>query len=87
MNSFRNMLESSTSGCGDMKEALAMFVISLTLALLLTLVMAYPVMWIWNHWMVPAINTLEYISVSQAWGMLILSRILLKPPKITVSKK
>jgi ABC-type antimicrobial peptide transport system permease subunit len=70
-----------------MKESLVMFALSLTLALLTTLVMAYPVMWIWNHWLVPAINTLEYIGITQAWGILILSRILLLPPKITVDKK
>lgn len=86
MNSFRNMFESLTYGHYDMKEALAMFLMSLTLALLVTLVMAYPVMWIWNTWLVPAINTLEYIGLAQAWGLLILVRIL-NSPRISVSKK
>ncbi len=79
------MLESLTSGYVDMKESLAMFVMSLVLALLVTLVMAYPVMWIWNAWLVPAINTLEYIGLTQAWGILILVRIL-NPPKISVER-
>lgn len=85
MNGSRNMLVFLTSGCGNMKEALAMFVMSLVLALLVTLVMAYPVMWIWNAWLVPAINTLEYIGLAQAWGLLILVRIL-NPPKISVER-
>lgn len=81
------MLESSTSGCGNMKENILLFVFSLVLALVVCLVLSYPVMWLWNNCLVPAVNTVEYINIWEALGILMLVRILLSPGKVSVTKK
>jgi hypothetical protein len=53
---------------------------------ILSVIMAFPVKWLWN-WLMPEIFGLPVISVLQAWGMSMLSSLLLKPSPTKVEKK
>ena len=47
------------------------------LVLMIGLLYAYPVMWLWN-WLITDIFTLRSISVTEALGLVVLSGLLLK---------
>ena len=50
---------------------------AVTFLILLAILMAFPVMWLWN-WLMPVIFKLPTITVSQALGLNILSGLLLR---------
>lgn len=70
-----------------MKENIMLLALSAVLALIVCLTLSYPVMWLWNNSLVPAINTVEPITHWEALCILMLVRIMLLPGKISVSKK
>lgn len=70
-----------------MKEALALMLIAIILAVLVTAVMAYPFMLMWNTALVPAVTTLNTINTLQAFQMLIMAQILINMGKTSVTMK
>lgn len=54
-----------------MKTVLKFFGL-LLLALLVSLMLSYPVMLLWNYCLMPAVNILEPVTWLQAWGIMIL---------------
>ena len=68
------------------KVAAVVVLIALTLALAvgLSILLALPVMWLWN-WLMPTIFGLPEIGLMQAWGISILSSLLFKSNKFSVS--
>lgn len=67
-----------------MTVAMATIVLALFIGSLASLVFAYPVMLLWNHALVPAVNGVNPIGFWQAMGIILLSIILIKGnnPKI-----
>ncbi len=51
---------------------------------IVSVLFAYPVMWLWN-WLMPAIFNLPTITWTQGWGLMLLSSLLIKGGT-TVSK-
>jgi hypothetical protein len=41
-------------------------------------VLAFPVQWLWNHCLVPAVNGINAIGFWQALGLMILANVLVK---------
>ena len=41
-------------------------------------VLAFPVQWLWNHCLVPAVNGINAISFWQALGLMILANVLFR---------
>lgn len=58
-------------------ETLGAFVAFLVLACVIGLILALPVMWLWN-WLMPSIFGLGTITWIQAWGINILCNFLFK---------
>lgn len=50
----------------------------LIVGLVFGVLFAFPVMWLWNGCLVPAIPTIKEIGWLQAWGLFILCAILFK---------
>jgi len=48
------------------------------LVVVLGLILALPVMWLWNGCLIPAVSGLHEITWFQAWGIMILFSILFK---------
>lgn len=47
-------------------------------AILLSLVLSLPVMWLWNSCLVPAVTVANEIGWLQAWGLSLLTSLLFK---------
>lgn len=63
-----------------MKRAILIVVGSLLLVVVASLLMAFPLMWLWNWALVPAISVLNPItSVWQAWCIMIICNLLFNP--------
>ena len=45
---------------------------------LLALILAFPVMFLWNYFLVPAVSILYPINYLQAWGLYMLSSVLFR---------
>jgi hypothetical protein len=58
-------------------EAITISLMGIGLVLMIGLLYAYPVMWLWN-WLITDIFTLRSISVTEALGLVVLSGLLLK---------
>jgi len=55
-------------------EFLGLVVVALSVIFLL----AFPVQWLWNHCLVPAVNGINAIGFWQALGLMILANVLFK---------
>jgi hypothetical protein len=49
-------------------------------------VLSYPVMLLWNGCLAPAINGINQITWLQAWGLMVLSSLLIKSSTTVTSK-
>ena len=58
-------------------KAINAIVTILVIAFALSVVLALPVMWLWD-WLMPAIFGLKEITLMQAWGLGLLSSLLFK---------
>lgn len=47
------------------------------IAMFLGLLLAFPVMWLWN-WLIPSMFGLKIINVWEAWGIIVLCNLLFK---------
>lgn len=70
-------------GCA---EGLALIVVYLLVWGFLSLLFAYPVMWLWN-WLMPAIFKLPTITAIQALGLNILASLLFKGGSTNINQK
>ena len=73
-----------------MKKALEVILLGigvLVLAAVLSLILAFPTMWLWNSALVPAIDPVNKINFLQALGINILFAILFKSNVKTNSKE
>lgn len=50
--------------------------------LILSIVLAYPVMMLWNMCLVPAIDGIHEVTWSQMFGLMVLSNVLFKKAKL-----
>jgi hypothetical protein len=57
---------------------IGIIILGLAVLVILSGIMAVPVMWLWNGFLVPAVNGVHQISWPQAWGISILCGILFK---------
>ena len=51
---------------------------TVAVALVVIFVLAFPIQWLWNNCLVPAVNGINYIGFWQALGLTILSNVLFK---------
>ena len=65
-------------------KGLGLVVFVLVLAFALSVLFAFPCMWLRN-WLMPTLFGLKIINVFQAWGLLFLSGLLFKSPGSTSS--
>jgi len=70
----------------DVATKIGVALAAILIAGILSVIMAFPVKWLWN-WLMPEIFGLPVISVLQAWGLSMLSSLLLKPSPTKVEKK
>ena len=70
----------------DIATKIGVALAAILIAGILSVIMALPVKWLWN-WLAPAIFGLPAISVLQAWGLAMLSSLLLKPNPVRPEKK
>jgi len=63
----------------EIVEIIGIIVLVLIVAFGLSLLFAYPIMWLWN-WLMPMIFGLPIINFWQAFGLNLLSSLLLKSP-------
>jgi hypothetical protein len=68
------------------KQQLGVILGALALALLASVITAFPVKWLWN-WLVPEIFGLKTISALQAWGLVFLLHMLFPRSKSSWSKE
>ncbi len=54
--------------------------------LMIIFFLAFPVQWLWNHCLVPAVNGINAIGFWQALGLMILANVLVKTSVETKSK-
>ncbi len=54
------------------------FIAGIGLAILLMMLLAWPVMWLWNYALVPAVDGVNNISRGQALALMILANMLFK---------
>jgi hypothetical protein len=66
------------------KQQLTLLIGALLIGFLASVVMAFPVKWLWN-WLVPAIFGLPEVSAVQAWGIVFLLQLLV--PKTRINKE
>jgi len=59
-----------------MNDTLITVLVALVLGIVLGLILSFPIMLLWNSFLVPAIPALKEIGWMQAWGILILCQIL-----------
>lgn len=67
-----------------MKEKIAAYLVVILALLLLSFLLSYPLMLLWNSCLVPAVTTLKEVSWLQMWGIALLIGMLFKT---TVSNK
>ena len=65
--------------------ALGGCLIAILIILGLSIICAYPTMWLWN-WLMPLLFKLPTITVLQAWGLTLLCSFLIKGFNITFKK-
>lgn len=70
----------------DIATKIGVALAAILIAGVLSVIMAFPVKWLWN-WLCPVIFGLPVISVLQAWGLAMLSSLLLKPNPAKMDKK
>ena len=61
------------------QEKILIFLISVTTIIFITLLFTFPTLWLWN-WLMPVIFKLPEITIWQAFGITLLSRILFSSP-------
>jgi hypothetical protein len=64
-------------------EALIMFIGVLVFLLVISFLLSWPVMWLWNNALVGAIAGVNEVGWAQAWGILVLSTFLFKSTSST----
>ena len=57
-------------------QTLSTLVLTITVALVASVILAWPVKWLWN-WLVPALFDGHPISVAQGWGLILLAQLLI----------
>lgn len=57
----------------------------IVIAFVLSVILALPIMWLWD-WLMPAIFGLKEITLMQAWGLSLLCSLLFKNNTTTSSK-
>ena len=57
-------------------QTLSTLVLTVTVALVASVILAWPVKWLWN-WLVPALFGGTAISVAQGWGLILLAQLLI----------
>ena len=57
-------------------QTLSTLVLTVTVAFVASIILAWPVKWLWN-WLVPGIFGGIQISVAQAWGLILLAQLLI----------
>lgn len=70
----------------EIVKMIGIIVLVLIVAFGLSLLFAYPIMWLWN-WLMPMIFGLPIINFWQAFGLNLLSSLLLKSPNYNLNKK
>ena len=59
-------------------EKIGTFLGVVAMGLAIIFVLAFPVQWLWNHCLVPAVNGINAIGFWQALGLMILANVLFK---------
>jgi|LakMenEpi03Aug12_release.lakeMendotaPanAssembly.Ray.scaffolds.fasta_scaffold2817342_1 hypothetical protein len=59
-------------------EKIGAFLGVVAVGLAVIFVLAFPVQWLWNHCLVPAVNGINVIGFWQAFGLMILANVLFK---------
>lgn len=67
------------------KQQLATILGALAIGLLASIVVAFPVKWLWN-WLVPEIFGARPISAVQAWGLVFLAHLIFPKTKFESKK-
>ncbi len=67
-------------------EKLGTFLGAVAMGLAIIFVLAFPVQWLWNNCLVPAVNGINVIGFWQALGLMILANVLVKTTVETKSK-
>ena len=75
-----NKMDSST------KTALLAALVELVIGILMGLVLAFPIMLVWNAALVPALTIVKPISWLQAWGIMVLFGVLFKSDGFNTNK-
>ncbi|NQT91436.1 MAG: hypothetical protein HQ559_01650 [Lentisphaerae bacterium] len=65
--------------------AAALFLLGIVLAIGFSLLLAFPVMWLWN-WLMPVIFGLPLVSYWQAWGLSMFSALLVRSGASSICK-
>ena len=68
------------------KTALVAFLLAVTISIVMGLVLAYPIMLVWNAALVPAFTIVKPISWLQAWGIMVLFGVLFKSEGFNTNK-
>ena len=67
-------------------EKIGEFLGLVAIAVIVIFTLAFPVQWLWNHCLVPAVNGINAIGFWQALGLMILANVLVKTSINTKSK-
>ena len=59
-------------------EKLGVFLGAVAVGLITIFLLAFPVQWLWNNCLVPAVNGINVIGFWQALGIMILANVLVK---------
>ena len=59
-------------------EKLGVFLGAVSVGLITIFLLAFPVQWLWNNCLVPAVNGINVIGFWQALGLMILANVLVK---------
>ena len=59
-------------------EKLGVFLGAVAVGLITIFLLAFPVQWLWNNCLVPAVNGINMIGFWQALGLMILANVLVK---------
>lgn len=70
----------------DLHEGCMVFITGIAIIIILSVVMAFPTMWLWN-WLMPELFAIKTINILQAIGINVLSGVLFKNNNYSVSKK
>jgi hypothetical protein len=68
-------------------SAVGALVVAVSLVVVVGLLMSFPVMWLWNGCLVPAIVGIKELGLLQAWGILILCGLLFKHTGVDFKSK